>query len=103
VPPPQTLPLHLDGYVAAKLRNRLDSSVASSSGYGTVKTIPQFCGYRTVIRPLDVATIETDIIQHPNKHVTFGNNFSVGLRDWGWALGSVTAYNTLLYYCYNWH
>jgi len=28
------------------------------------------------IRPLDSATIETDIRQHPNKHVTFQNNFT---------------------------
>ena len=55
------------------------------------------------IRPLDVATIKTDIIQHANKHVTFGNNFSIGPSDWGWALTWLTAYNTLLYYCYNWH
>ena len=50
------------------------------------------------IRPLDSATIETDIRQHPNKHVTFQNNFIVEPRHWGRALTCLTAYNTLAIY-----
>ena len=63
--------------------------------YGYVQTEPQlFLPVPSTLRPLDGATVETDIRQyireHPNKHVTFYNNFSVGPRDWGWALKSLT-------------
>jgi len=46
------------------------------------------------IRPLDSTTIKTDIRQHPNKHVTFRNNFNLGPSDWGWALKWLTVYNS---------
>ena len=44
---------------------------------------------------IDSATIETDIRQHPNKHVTFRNNFNVGQRHWGWALTWLTVYGSI--------
>ena len=61
--------------------------------YGDWRSTSTWCLFN--IRPLDSATIDTDIRQHRNKHVTFRNNFFVrhlpaavvnggGDRCWKW-------------------